>query len=65
MLLFFLVGWAFLVCMIVSKYAAYPDELNLTQAILMSLCVWFPPLLIVLIPYLFFKSQNRLCSLLK
>ncbi len=65
MLLFFLVGWAFLVCMIVSKYAAYPDELNLMQAILMSLCVWFPPLLIVLIPYLFFKSQNRLSSLLK
>ena len=65
MLLFFLVGWAFLVCMIVSKYAAYPDELNLMQAILMSLCIWFPPLLIVLIPYLFFKSQNRLSSLLK
>lgn len=65
LLLFFLIGWAFLVCMIVSKYAAYPDELNITQGILLALCIWFPPLLIVLIPYLFRKSEIRLSSLLK
>jgi len=61
----FLIGWAFLVCMIVSKYAAFPDELNIVQAILLSLCIGFPPLLIVLIPYFFLKSENRLSSLLK
>lgn len=64
-LIFFLIGWAFLVCMIVTKYATYPDELNVGQAVLLSLCIGFPPLLIVLIPYLFFKSENRLSSLLK
>lgn len=62
--LFFLLGWAFLICMIVSKYAVFPDEMNLTQGILLALCLWFPPLLIVLIPYLFRKSENRLSSLL-
>ena len=65
LLLFFLIGWAFLVCMIVSKYSAYPDELNIMQGILLAICIWFPPLLIVLIPYLFRKSEIRLSSLLK
>ncbi len=63
--LFFLVGWAFLIGIIVSKYAAYPNAMNITQGILLALCVWFPPTLIVLIPYLFKKSENRLSSLLK
>lgn len=63
--LFFLLGWAFLIGMIVSKYAAYPDELNLTQTILLMLCISLPPLLILLIPYLFRKSEHRLSSLLQ
>lgn len=65
LLLFFLVGWAFLTCIIVSKYSAYPDEMNITQGILLAFCIWFPPILVVLIPYLFKKSENRLSSLLK
>lgn len=65
LLLFFLAGWAFLIFIILSKYAAYPDEFNITQAILLCCCISFPPLLLVLIPYLFYKSQNRLHSLLK
>lgn len=61
---FILLGLAYLICMIVSKYAAYPDELNVTQGILVGLCIWFPPLLIVMIPYLFRKSQHRLNAIL-
>lgn len=63
--LFFLVGWAFLISVIVSKYSAYPDEMNITQGILLALCIWFPPMLVVLIPYLYKKSENQLSSLLK
>jgi hypothetical protein len=65
LLLFFLVGWTFLISVIVSKYSAYPDEMNITQGILLALCIWFPPILVILIPYLFKKSENRLSSLLK
>ncbi len=66
LLLFFLIGWAYLICMIVGKYSSYPDELNITQGFLLAFCIWFPPVLTVLIPYLFQKSQNRLSnSLLK
>lgn len=63
--LFFFAGFAFLISVIVSKYAAYPDEMNITQGILLALCIGFPPILVVLIPYLFEKSENRLSSLLK
>lgn len=63
--LFFLVGWAFLVGIIVSKYSAYPDEINITQGILLAFCIWFPPILLLLIPYLFKKSENNLSRLLK
>lgn len=64
-ILFYLIGWAFLICMIVSKYVAYPDRLNMGQAVVLALCIWFPPLLIFLIPYLFLKSESHLSSLLK
>ncbi len=64
-LLFYLVGWAFLTAIIVAKYSAYPDEMNIPQGILLAICLWFPPFLIVLIPYLFRKSKNQLSSLLK
>jgi len=61
----FLVGWAFLISVIVSKYSTYPDEINITQGILLALCIWFPPILVILIPYLFKKSENQLSGLLK
>jgi hypothetical protein len=64
LLLFLLIGWSFLICMIVSKYAAYPDELNILQSVLLAMCIVFPPLLLVLIPYLFRKSEIRLSRLL-
>lgn len=59
-LLCFLLGWGFLVFIVVCKYAAYPDEMNIPQGVLLALCVGFPPLLVVLIPYLFRQSENRL-----
>ena len=62
--LIYIVGWAFLVFTIVSKYAAYPDEMSLFQAVLFGLCISFPPLLLLLIPYLFVKSERRLAGLL-
>lgn len=64
-LLFFIVGWTFLIAIIVTKYSAYPDEMNIPQGILLAICLWFPPMLIVLIPYLFQKSEKQLSSLLK
>lgn len=64
LLLFWLVGSGFLVGIVVGKYANYPHELGITQAIMLALCISFPPLLLLLIPYLFFKATKRLSPLL-
>lgn len=64
-LLFYIVGWAFLIAMIVAKYSAYPSEMNIPHIIILAICLWFPPSLLILIPYLFRKSENKLASLLK
>lgn len=63
--MFFIIGWGFLICILVNKYAAYPNEMNIVQGIFLALCVWFPPILIVLIPYLFKQSERRLSAFLK
>lgn len=60
----FPLGWAFLVGTILSKYAAYPDELNIVQGILLALCFSFPPILLIAIPFLFKKSEQQLSRLL-
>lgn len=64
-LLFMILAWAFLISMIVSKYSEYPNEIYLAPSIFLALCLWFPPFLLIFIPYFFKKSENRLSRLLK
>jgi hypothetical protein len=61
---FLLMGYVFLLGMVLAKYAAWPERISLPEATLMALCAWFPPLLIVLIPYFSFKAVRRLEDLL-
>jgi hypothetical protein len=65
LLICFLLGYAFLVLMISAKYAAYPDEINIPQAVLILICFCFPPLLIAVIPFLFSQSIKQLNCILK
>ncbi|PZF73667.1 ABC transporter permease [Taibaiella soli] len=58
LLLFLAIGYAFLIYMIVAKYAAYPSEMSLMQTILLAVCIAMPLFLIVLIPYFFCVPQN-------
>lgn len=64
LLLSLVIGWAFLIFMIVSKYATYPKEPSILQGILLALCISFPPLLLILIPYTYHKSVNHLRPIL-
>ncbi len=59
-ILFLFAGLFFLWAVILAKYAAYPIEMNIPEAILLVICLYFPPLLLLLIPYLFKKSINKL-----
>lgn len=63
--LFLLLGYVSLIAMIVTKYSAYPNEINLNQGFLLVIGIFSPPLLIFLVPYFFIQSTKRLKHLLK
>lgn len=63
-LLFFLIGLLFLWTIILAKYSAYPDEMNLPEGIIIALSIFFPPILLIIIPFFYGKSINRLKSIL-
>lgn len=58
------IGLAFLATIILAKYAAYPREMMLPEALLIAICVSFPPLLLGVIPYFYKKSKSNLSPIL-
>jgi len=62
---FALLGHLYLTTVILAKYSAYPNEMDLAQAIIMTICLAFPPMLIVAIPLFTSKSVNKLKAFLK
>jgi hypothetical protein len=58
------VGMLFLIAVILAKYAAFPNEISLPQAVFIGVCVWFPPLLFIVIPYFYVQSNKKLNFLL-
>jgi hypothetical protein len=65
LLLCFGLGYTFLVLLILAKYAAFPEEMNVKEVILVVLCLSFPPLLIAVIPYFLPQSVKSLHKILK
>jgi len=63
-LLFFLLGFIYTWTIVLAKYSAYPNEVNIPEVILIAVCIYFPPLLIAVIPYFYFKSVRNLSTLL-
>ncbi len=63
-LLGFLAGIFFIWTIILAKYSAYPDEISLPEGILLALCIYFPPLLLAIMPFFYFKSINKLKMIL-
>lgn len=57
---FQLLGYLFLCSMVLAKYSAFPNEMNLPQAILYGLCLWFPPMLLIIIPIFYVQAKRRL-----
>jgi hypothetical protein len=63
-LLFFIIGLLFLCTIILAKYSAYPSEMNIPEGILIAFSLYFPPLLLAIIPFFYSKSINNLKYLL-
>jgi len=64
-LMFLFLGFTFLWTIILAKYSSYPNEINLPEGILIAVCIYFPPLLLFLIPYFYIKSIRKLNAILK
>ena len=65
LLLFQIAGYLFLIMILLGKYAAYPEKMNLPQAILIAMAVWFPPFLLGVIPFFFRQAVKRLKTVLE
>lgn len=64
-LLFQLLGYAYIACMIAAKYSAYPNEMNVPQAVLLAIGFCFPPALLIVFPYFLSRALQRLQPILK
>lgn len=63
--LFAIIGLSFLWTTVLAKYAAYPNPMGLPEGVLIAMCVYYPPLLIAVIPYFYYKSVKKLNFYLK
>lgn len=48
-----------------AKYTVFPEKLNIRFAIVIVLTMWFPPLLLIIIPYLYLQSIKKLKEILQ
>ncbi len=63
-ILFYFIGQFFLWTLILAKYSAYPQEISLPEGFLLAFSIYFPPLLIALMPFFYSKSINKLKMIL-
>lgn len=54
------IGMFFLFIIILLKYSTYPNENHILEGVILVMCIFFPPILIVFLPYLFIKSKQKL-----
>ncbi|MEI6411908.1 MAG: ABC transporter permease, partial [Bacteroidota bacterium] len=53
-------GYLFLATTVLAKYSAYPREMSVPQGLIFGLCLWFPPIIIVMIPLYYKQAIKRL-----
>lgn len=58
------IGYCYLFSMVVAKYSAFPKEMNVPQGLLYGLSLWFPPMLLLVVPIFYIQSKRRLTSIL-
>lgn len=50
----------YIVLMLMGKYAFYPAEVNLIQVLAVALSIFFPPFLLITLPYFYMKAKQNL-----
>lgn len=62
---FICLGYICLVTVILAKYSAFPEKMNVTQAMLITFSLLFPPFLLAVIPFFYSQSVKRLNDILE
>ncbi|MGO4819630.1 ABC transporter permease [Flavobacterium sp. W22_SRS_FP1] len=57
-------GYLFIFTTMLAKYSVFPEKLNMRFTVVFAFIVWLPPLLIVIIPYLYIQSTKKLKEIL-
>lgn len=62
---FLFLGFLFIFTTMLAKYSAFPEKLNIRFGIVFALTLWLPPLLLLIIPYLYIQSKKKLKEILQ
>ena len=62
---FVILGYSYIITLILAKYSVYPNEMNIPQGILIAISFIFPPILVGIIPYFYHQSSKRLNGILE
>lgn len=58
-------SYLFILTAMLAKYAAFPDKITIREGVILAFLAWFPPILILVIPYLYLESVKKLNTFLK
>ncbi len=64
-LFFVILGYIFIITMLLAKYSIYPKSMHIPEGIMIVFCVFFPPLLIVILPYFYKRAIKQLQLILE
>jgi len=64
LIVFFLLCYAYLTTIIFAKYSSFPNEMNMSQGILIAISFIFPPILLIFIPLFYSQSIKKLNTIL-
>lgn len=60
----FLLGMLYVWTFILAKYASYPREMHLPEFIMLTFSVYFPPIILIFLPYFYRKATQNLSLIL-
>ena len=64
LIVFFLLCYAYLTAIVFAKYSSFPNEMNMSQGILIVTSFMFPPILLIFIPLFYSQSIKKLNMIL-
>lgn len=64
-LIFTFLGYLFTIAIVLAKYSAYPEKMNVVQGVFLAFCLYLPPLLVIVIPIFYFQAIKKLKPILK